>query len=120
MDVVLALQPPRAEALHECSPEEANQVPVQTIFEHLDATVRNRCNAGRGVYTSTRLGNTLKAWGTTTRYLTDGQSNAIQVVHSGGWFVHQCTMLLSADSTYHAGSIAATRCDHKTNLADDK
>lgn len=39
VDVVLALQPPRAEALHECSPEEANQVPVQTIFKHLDATV---------------------------------------------------------------------------------
>ena len=49
VDVVLGLQPRRAEALHECSPEETNQVPVQPSFEHLDATRRNRGNTGRGV-----------------------------------------------------------------------
>lgn len=52
VNVVLALQPPRAKALHECSPEEANQVPVQTILEHLDATVQNEFNAGCGVLIS--------------------------------------------------------------------
>lgn len=52
VDVVLALQPRRAKPLHECSPEETNQVPVKTIFEHLETTARKKRNVRSGVLMS--------------------------------------------------------------------
>lgn len=38
VSVVLILQPPRAETLHKRAPEEADQIPVTTIFEYLATT----------------------------------------------------------------------------------
>ena len=49
VDVVLALEPPGAKALHKCSPEEPDQVSVATIVEHLQVTKPNKHNAGRGL-----------------------------------------------------------------------